>query len=852
MTRIQPSRRTPWRSHVRAVAAAAAVGAMLGGAAVLGGIAPLPSASADTSSAVTVTARSQDADIADAPFPDLAVTVSQTRDLQAQGIQISWTGGSKSEVPSGQTGGKDFLQIMQCWGDDPENPGQPDRRTCQYGAFKTPGSTRDSNVTEGSIADEDLPYTSLGGGFIDPPYTSIPFLSATGKTIESVVDGKRQNVDVNVNEFFTGLTSNEISWAGSSADGKGLAKFEVQTAAQAPGLGCGAEVGTPPAVTGAPCWLVVLPRGTADPGEQNVITSGLFWENWKHRIAVKLDFRPIGVRCVIGAPERQIAGSELASDAIASWQPSLCGAAGGSTYTGIVGSEADAALAANGTAPAPLALTSRALAAEVPDKLAYAPVALSGVAIAFAIDAEPNPLIEVPEDVAGRARQPFTSMNLTPRLVAKLLTNSYVDSLPTGAEKTHIGFLSPADPGHNARNLTSDPDFLAVNPGDWEYQSINAASVADMLIPQGRSDAADAVWRYVVADAEAADFLAGKPDEWGMIVNPYSSTDAELNANKVAFALPRNDFPKADPAEQPVDPAGAGPVNVVTWRPYTNDLATTGYDVLRGDGLLLGPWDPNALPPKYGKTPRALAGLQRVIGLTDTAAAARYQVFTASLRNPAGEFVAPTADSMTAAAAAMSAGEQTQVYSFDPASATAKAAPTAYPLTLPVYAAVNPAMKDADARAAYAEFIEYAAAEGQEPGTDLGQLPAGYAPLPAGWRSQALAAAEAIRAGGFPAPSPTPSAPKPAAAPVAPVGAPAPVAPAPAPAPAAVAPPAAQTDPRATGEVAGALTGAKTAADPELGGISAIVPVVIVLGLLTALAVPFLTRVFGRRRAARP
>jgi hypothetical protein len=859
--RRRPRHAKPRPGRLRVVAGTVALGVLLGASGAAAGLSPAtppaPAAAVD-SSAVTVTAASQDADIANSPTPDLKVTVSQTRDLQAQGIEVSWTGGAKSEVPTSQTGGKDFLQIMQCWGDDPDHPGEPDRRTCQYGALLTPGSLRDSNVTAASIADEDQQFTDPGtGGFFDPPYTSVPFLSKTGELIASVDENREHvKVDVNTNKFFTAQTTNEIAWAGSSSEGTGLAKFEVQTAAQSPGLGCGTPVeARDGSVSGTSCWLVVLPRGQHDPGEQNITTSGLFYDTWKHRVAVKLDFRPIGVRCAIGAAEQQLAGSELVSDAIASWQPALCGKAGGSAYTNIIGSEADAALAANGTAAAPLALTSRALSVDdVPDKLAYAPIALTAISIAFAIDAEPDAIKQVPQEVADRARQPFTEMKLTPRLLAKLLTNSYLDSLPTGADKSHLGFVSSTDPGHNARNLTSDPDFIELNGGDWQYQSIAAASLADVLVPQGRSDAAWAIWQYVQADADAAAFLAGTADPWGMVVNPYSSTDASLNPNGVPFSIPRADFPKADPAEQPQDSTGVGAVNVVTWRPYTNDFNASAYDVLRGDGLILGAWDPNSIPPKFGKTARALPGLQRVIGVTDAAAAAKYQVFSAALMNPAGDFVTPTADSMQAAAAAMTTtGEQTQVYGFDPATATAKGATTAYPLTLPVYAAVNPAMADPEKRSAYAAFIEYAAGAGQESGTDLGQLPEGYAPMPEGWRSQALSAAAVIRAGGFATPAPTTSTGSgsgssstsgslpPASQSVA-----------------QAAPPAASssvgsaTAPSASGDVAGALTGAKTPVDPDIGVLSAIVPLAILGGLALVVAVPLLFRALGRRRTTVP
>jgi hypothetical protein len=841
-------RRVNRRQWLVSLATGAATGVSVAALLSLTGIAdPGTPARAADSSAVTVAANQQDTDLDTAPMPDLRVTVSQTRDLLAQGIEVSWTGGVKSEVPNAQTGGKNFLQIMQCWGDDPLDPGQPDRTTCQYGGFNSPGASRDSTVgAEEVVPAEDAHYTAPGSDFFNPTYTSIPFRSKTGVTVASVVDGKKVDVDVNTNPFFTRLTSNEVSWAGSGSNGEGSVTFEVQTVAQSPGLGCGTPVRTPDgSTTGSSCWLVIIPRGTADTGATDIIRPGLFWDAWKHRLAVKLDFLPDGARCTIGAKERQLSGSELAGVAIASWQPSLCGAKGGAVYTTITGAESDAALAANGTAPAPLALTSRALSVpDVTDALTYAPVALTGVSIAFAIDREPTAFGGVPDAVAGRTRLPFTDLNLTPRLVAKLLTNSYLDSLPTGASKAHLHYNGPDDAGDNPRNITSDPDFLAINDEEWKFQSINTPSLSDLLTPQGRSDAAWAIWNYVLADQDAVDFLSGKPDPWNMTVNPWSSSNPDVysavsGGSGSPLTFPRDDFPKADPAEQAGVKGGQGAVNVVTWRPYTNDLSASAYLVLRGDGQILGPWDPVAAPPKYTKTSRSLPGLQRVIGITDTGAAEKYQVFQANLRNPAGSFVAPTTESLTAAAAAMTADPgQPQVYRFDPGSAEAEAAPNAYPLAVPVYAAVNRAMTDAGARADYANFITYAATVGQDPGTGLGQLPAGYAPIPAGWQQQAIDAAAAIAAGPVKASTPPPT--KAPAAPPGKVAAP--------PVPPAAAPPvpAPVVDPSATGQAAGSLLGKATPADQNLGAISSAVPLAILAGLLAAIAVPLLTRI--RRR----
>lgn len=832
-------------SAASGIAATTAVAALLLVTAVT---VPVSRATAADGSAQTVTAASQDGDLTNAPLPNLAVTVSQTTNLISQGLAISWTGGKPSTVPSGDTGGADFLQVMQCWGDDPAvaagSPAQPDRTTCQYGSFLTPGSTRDNFVTDAEVAPQDAAYTAPGDGFVHPTYTSIPFRSPAGDTVASVVANKKiEGVDPNTNKFFTAYTSNEVKWAGSSADGTGSIKFEVQTAQQSSGLSCGAAVaGAKGTVTGSPCWLVIVPRGSADTGEQHIIHSGLFWDAWKHRIAIRIGFKPLGINCPIGGAERQISGSELVAGAVASWQPALCAASNGSVYTISTGNEGDALLAASSaTTPAALALTSRPLdtSSGAIDTNSYAPIALSAISISFAIDRQPKASASTPDTVVASANQSFSSLNLTPRLVAKLLTNSYLDSLP--GDTSDLGYISTAKPGFNSRNLTTDPDFLAVNDSEWKYEALVSPSLSDMLTPQGRSDVAWQLWRYVLADRSAVDFLAGKPDPWGMIVNPWNSTNAATNRTGTALSLPRDSFPKSDPTELAGVPGGAGPINLVTWRPYTNDLDQGGYLGLRGDGLVLGGWDQNKSPAQYSKAIRSLPGFQSVISLTDTAAAAKYQTVSASLLNPAGKFVAPSSGAMTAAAAAMTATTaQKSVYEFDPTSTKAVAAATAYPLTMPVYAATNPAQGDPASRASYAAFIRYAVTAGQVSGSGVGQLPAGYSPLPAGWVSQALDAASVIEAG-------PPSIVGEIAAPASVVET---IAQQSSSQPATVAQSTAtvpSNNPVAAGTVAASLFGPSTPKDSMASGLSSVVPMSLFSGLLSAAAVPLITRLRRRR-----
>jgi hypothetical protein len=178
---------------------------------------------------------------------------------------------------------------------------------------------------------------------------------------------------------------------------------------------------------------------------------------------------------------------------------------------------------------------------------------------------------------------------------------------------------------------------------------------------------------------------------------------------------------------------------------------------------------------------------------------------------------------MTAATAAMSPTKNTAVLGFDFGSASAKAAGNAYPLTMPVYAALNPLMDDAPLRAIYASFIRYAVQSGQTPGTDIGSLPAGYAPIPATWVTQAMNTASAIQAGIKPTtPVNLGSIP-----------------------PGTYSQPSTVTPQDTTVEGSGdkaILVSEATAADPSIGALAGVVPLSLLTGIASGCAVPLFTR----------
>ena len=92
---------------------------------VLPGAAPASADGAPPDSAMTKSGMGE--------FKNLQVTVSQTKNLINQAVTVTWKGGAPTTPATGAFGAN-FLQIMQCWGDDPAGP---DRSQCQFGAANT-------------------------------------------------------------------------------------------------------------------------------------------------------------------------------------------------------------------------------------------------------------------------------------------------------------------------------------------------------------------------------------------------------------------------------------------------------------------------------------------------------------------------------------------------------------------------------------------------------------------------------------------------------------------------------------------------------------------------------------------
>lgn len=671
-----------WARRLVALVLIAFVGGVVGGAVV-----PRPG-SADGPATASAQTRA-----GAGPFADLEVTVSQTRSLINQVVEVTWRGGRPTQ-PSVGSFSVDFLQIFQCWGDAESGP---DREQCQFGAFA--GDNRGGQnvasrqLNQGGLVDPAEPLTAA------PPAGNVylPFRSVTGRT----TTGPRS-------EFFDGSTSNEIPLARTRPDGKGQEFFEVQTAREAPGLGCGATLGSGSTAVGRGCWLVVVPRGDREVDGSTRTTSAinqlessaLSSTNWAQRIVFPLSFSPLGQTCPLGAAERRTVGNETVVEAISRWQPTLC-ASGERVF---------------GFSQVPEATGRRVLAGEDPGlvfvgrtvdpaeldgaRVAYAPVALSGLGVAFNIDS--LSAFDAPPEVALRDATRIGELNLTPRLVAKLVTQSYRLAVDASAE--HVR--------GNPLDLTRDPEFRALNPA---FAPLSYPAIPDALLPTGLTDDARHVWEWLAADPEAKAFLAGAPDPFGMTVNPRYR----------GLRLPQDGFPKADPYCKEFG-NGQPPLCTLDAHPYAADLHDAARSASRGDTLVRTTYDPLGTPPGYRKSSAQPVGARYVLAITDTTSAARYGLPMAKLRNRSGAFVAPTDAALLAAAAALPAPRLEAA----PQVPVVTTTPAAYPLTFLSYAATVPSRLDAAARADYAALLRYAVGPGQVPGDVEGRLPRGYAPLP--------------------------------------------------------------------------------------------------------------------------
>ncbi len=710
----------------------------------------------------------------------LEVSVSQTRGLVNQAVTIGIRGAKGGINPDTQQFST-YFQIFQCWGGltasgrPAPNASSPDPATCQIGEHGPDSLSVGGNVRseERSVVGDPLTvsggdwrqYSTQEGGAV--PFTSIAGVEADGT--------KGQN------KFFSKDTTNELSRVVAGSNGATSREFEVQTSLESAGLGCGKRSDAP---STSQCWIVVVPRVS---GVLTTSTGPISPSLWAQRLQVRIALRDVLTGCPSGQSRSLLGGSEMLSNAAASWTPGVCSdrkIALGYTQLGDEVARNQFAAGSNRailttrrtsgvtkTTPVPLALSAPVFAYQ----LVYQPRCRwkASDTEETAKDCGYDSLAELRAD-ADRAGTLIKGIKLDARLVAKLLTQSYQFAI---FDRT--GFSRLAAPWMTQRptNLGNDPEFRRLNPDLRHLNLKDAASQAiDHLIVESlRSDGAAAVWDWLLADPDAKAFLNGCPDENGMVINPFYSTRTYEGCSdqKVALAAAAAAARTATPiangyVDQPLSyPPDGSPFPLPTWQeardddlptygvvdhlPRMDSMAATG----RGVGIGYAPANsqlcantpqvPNDdCGPQPGKwtdpKTRQSASQVGLIAITDTATAARWRVPTAILCNTEGDkCVEANSASLRKAADRFSRDDD----------GWASPGPTdyasgAYPLTLPIYGAVDLTLPQSD-RAGYADAFDYLIGKGQKLGFDEGNLPPGYAPLTDTLRQQAVTAIAQLR-----------------------------------------------------------------------------------------------------------
>ncbi len=747
-----------------------------------------------TSSAVSVSARPS------GPDPNLTVSVNQTQNLTDQAISVSWTGGVPTTSDSSGDFLGNYLQMFECWSDPSASSPSPSQ--CEFGGESPSTSNYPIDQDDAGESHEFSRVLAQPGWSTDSPEQACatatgpadpctdelepdatdfmiqPFEAADGTIVRQQAD---YNYDLNqnapgkfwLNPYFSFDTTNEVDFARTLSGGTGQQLFDVDTGLNAPGLGCGQTIQSASgsgSVT-PKCWLVIVPRGLLNQenpaglsGVSSVVTSPLTSAAWANKIAIPLEFNPVGSTCSINASSQEIEGSELAAPAVSSWEPELCDLPDAQPYSYLQNDDDQAR--ENLVDPTYGSVGLSVFSDPIPsdetsptNPVVYAPLTLSGAVIAFNIQRVPvvEPDGTLQPDAEALANSRVQNIYLTPRLVAKLLTESYQAELKGVARTTNPKYQWVQN---NPVSLFDDPDFLQYNPEFELLSTTQQLDAATLVVEEGSSDASSTLWKWVLSDPAARAWLDGTPTPdgkpGGMQVNPIYSINPTINPSHVAFGSPSPEsYPKSDPWCDPtvnkvngVDgnpPQPARQICVQDWSPYVGSRAAAALAAANANDGGKTTFNPANTPDTaWTSNGPEITGNDLIISVTDSASAARYGLQTASL-SPAGDdanptFVSPDSADLLAGEQAMAPSSVPGVLQTDPSST----ATDAYPLTMLTYAAATPEVLNQSSRQNYAAFLRYAVGQGQVPGVQPGDLPVGYDPLPASLVAETLAAANTI------------------------------------------------------------------------------------------------------------
>ncbi|WKN48716.1 hypothetical protein [Nocardioides sp. Arc9.136] len=676
------------------------------------------------------------------PTHRVTVTADKTRNLRGrQRIRISWKGaqpsGGRASNPYGENGlAQEYpVVVLQCRGVD--DPSVAAGRRLRPETCWTASVAQRSQVTrsEGEATWRHDLYADAADkarvsgvapfpgaeecptADIDPYATRLtPFVARGGRTYLAC-DAEHMPPEAAVGAAFPPA---EIA-AFTEPDGTGSVQLEVRSDTENESLGCNHEVACSVVVipiVGLSCDAPSEPATAGDqacrkggrfaPGSSNYSNEGidqavgpaLWWaeSNWRNRFAIPITFGLPPDTCDIRDPRPPTGfyGSELLAQAATQWSPAYCLAKDRFKYQlNQMSDEAGWNLMESGGGAA--AAVSSEHQRRGTDPVGYAPTAVTGFSIAYVVD-EP--------DNGGE----YSRLRLNARLVAKLMTQSYLGS---DLGRGHPGI------GGNPLAIMNDPEFQQLNPG---LSTTTQEAGAALLSLSNSSDVVEQVTAYLAEDPDARAFLSGKPDKWGMKVNPEYE----------GIEVPRSEWPLLDTYVPETENTCRQENPAV----YFTQLAAPVTTLRKISEALLDAWpnvqtrcelDQSAQQYKLGRVDRQSFGSRFMLGITSLGDAARYGLRSAALETKPGRYVAPTDASLGAAVRLAEQAEPMQPFVLDQADVRKDGA--AYPGTMVVYTAARLRnLPKADATKV-AQFIRVSTTEGQRPGSGNGELPEGYLPI---------------------------------------------------------------------------------------------------------------------------
>ncbi|MBV9872296.1 MAG: hypothetical protein JO214_16925 [Frankiaceae bacterium] len=718
----------------------------------------------------------------------ITLKVSQTHDLRGrQEIDVSWsgahpTGGIVADQNSIDAQQEEYpFVLLECRGLDSTKVKKSERmseKTCwtqdwteryqdtfatQFPPYRLDQYATPAERAQAYGAPDPLPQACQ---FLPAAVQHwLPFVAANGHVYEDGPAGCAGQPPESQSVGGGALPSNE-TFGVTGLDGRGTAQFDVWTSAENASLGCTQTVA---------CSLVAVPimgiscdpeaaslppadrptgkaakkaaklceaKGAFAPGQlvhpqgQNDLTvSGSLWwsaSNWRNRISVPLTFAVPSNACdvVSNSNTVDVYGSELLIQATSQWAPHFCLNPKLFKFTHVQTGEPEAAnLLATKSATA--AFVSNPPAAGYGQPVVNAPVAVTSFAITYSID--------------GADGQPYTKLRLTPRLLAKLLTESYPSELPVQQEFAALS--------HNPLNITLDPEFQKLNPGITKGVPATEAA-ASLLTLASDSDVITSLTTYLNDDPSTRSWLDGKADQWGMKVNPaYKGIKLPVDKwpllsgfePKEWYASDVNDCLHNSPV--PFLPLVAAPMarlaEITEAMQFSISQSTTACSQI--DGTTTG--------EKLVPLGRQTTGYRFMIGVTSLPDADRYRLRTAAIQTTdAHTFVRPDDASMRAAVGFLKPDTSTGTWPVPIKTlVTSKKAASAYPGTMVVYASMPTSGLSATDASDYSKLLNFVATKGQRPGQKVGELPPGYLPMTAanglgGLASYTVAAAKAVDA----------------------------------------------------------------------------------------------------------